>query len=260
MTTAGALHCPSCGAAAASARARKCSYCGTRLATVRCSGCFGTLFDGNRFCPHCGAAAAWRAGTDFERLRCPRCKSGRNGASGDRRGAAGLMEPVALNDVHLDECPACAGVWLDPATFTRVCTTAAAQADALALLGAPRSETERGVRYLRCPLCDRQMARRNYARRSGVIVDFCASHGMWFDHDELRRVVEFVRGGGLGEARAADAERAAADHERRAREAKLLGPTPWGDDESEDEVYEFHVIRPETARLLGQVVRRLRRR
>ena len=246
MPTAGALHCPTCGASAGSARARKCSYCGTRLATVRCAGCFGALFDGNRFCPHCGAAAARRVGTDFERIRCPRCKAGRD---------APAMDPVALNDVHLDECPACAGVWVDPATFRRVCTTAAAQSDALALLGAPRHETERRVRYLRCPLCDRQMARRNYARRSGVIVDFCDPHGLWFDHDELRRVVEFVRAGGLREARLADDERAAADRERRAREAQLLGPPPWQDDEPDAEL---HVIRPETARLLGLLVRRLR--
>ena len=214
---------------------------------MRCSECFGSLFDGNRFCPHCGAAAARRVGTDFERLRCPRCKAGRDGPP---------MEPVALNDVHLDECPTCAGVWVDPATFGRVCTTAAAQADALALLGAPRHRTERRVRYLRCPLCDRQMARRNYARRSGVIVDFCEPHGMWFDHDELRKVVEFVRAGGLQEARRADDERAAADRERREREAELLHPRSSDDEESETE---FHVIRPETARMLGLLVRRLRR-
>ena len=248
MATAGALHCPTCGAAAGSARAGKCSYCGTRLAAVRCAGCFGTLFDGNRFCPHCGSAAARRAGTDFGRLRCPRCKSGRDGP---------LMDPVALNDVHLDECPACAGVWVAHSTVTGVCTTASAQTDALALLGAPRNETERSVRYVRCPLCDVQMARRNYARRSGVIVDFCEPHGLWFDHDELRRVVEFIRAGGLEEARRADDERAAADRERRAREAKLLGPVPW---QGEPDAAELHVIRPETARLLGTLVRRLRRR
>lgn len=252
MALAGALHCPTCGAAASTTRARKCGYCGTRLAAVRCAACFGTLFSGNRFCPHCGQAAAWRLGMDFERIRCPRCKSGR-ARDGDSSGP--LMDPVALNDVHLDECAACAGVWLDHPTFTRVCTSAAAQSDALALLGAPRGETERRVRYLRCPLCDHQMGRRNYARRSGVIVDFCNAHGLWFDHDELRRVVEFVRGGGLREAQAADEERATSNRERRAREAKLLGTLPWEDEKPDAE---FHVIPPETARLLGLLVRRLR--
>ena len=37
---------------------------------------------------------------------------------------------------------------------------------------------------------------------SGVVLDSCAQHGTWFDADELRRVVEFVRDGGLDRARA----------------------------------------------------------
>ena len=41
------------------------------------------------------------------------------------------------------------------------------------------------------------MNRINFARCSGVIVDVCKGHGTWFDRDELRAIVEFVRGGGL---------------------------------------------------------------
>ena len=45
------------------------------------------------------------------------------------------------------------------------------------------------------------MNRINFARCSGVIVDVCKGHGTWFDRDELRTIVEFVRGGGLELAR-----------------------------------------------------------
>ena len=45
------------------------------------------------------------------------------------------------------------------------------------------------------------MNRINFARCSGVIVDICKGHGTWFDRDELSRIVEFVRGGGLEAAR-----------------------------------------------------------
>ena len=41
------------------------------------------------------------------------------------------------------------------------------------------------------------MNRINFARCSGVIVDVCKGHGTWFDHDELREILEFIRGGGL---------------------------------------------------------------
>src|SRR5262249_21960642 len=46
------------------------------------------------------------------------------------------------------------------------------------------------------------MNRVNFARCSHVIVDVCKAHGTWFDKDELRRIVEFIRAGGLETARA----------------------------------------------------------
>jgi Zn-finger nucleic acid-binding protein len=34
-----------------------------------------------------------------------------------------------------------------------------------------------------------------------VIVDICKGHGTWFDRDELNRIVEFIRAGGLEASR-----------------------------------------------------------
>ena len=36
-----------------------------------------------------------------------------------------------------------------------------------------------------------------YASDSGIRLDICDVHGIWFDGDELRRVIEFVQSGGL---------------------------------------------------------------
>src|SRR2546423_4431506 len=44
------------------------------------------------------------------------------------------------------------------------------------------------------------------AHCSAVIVDVCAKHGTWFDKDELRRIVEFIRSGGLEKARTREIE------------------------------------------------------
>jgi Zn-finger nucleic acid-binding protein len=74
------------------------------------------------------------------------------------------------------------------------------------------------VRYVPCPDCGKLMNRVNFGKRSGVVVDACAHHGTWFDADELRRVVEFVRDGGLDRARAQ--ERMQLEEERRLREMK----------------------------------------
>ena len=48
------------------------------------------------------------------------------------------------------------------------------------------------------------MNRVNFARSSGVILDICKADGVWFDREELRRVVEFVRAGGLEISRERD--------------------------------------------------------
>ncbi len=66
------------------------------------------------------------------------------------------------------------------------------------------------------------MNRINFARCSGVIVDICKGHGSWFDRDELTRIVEFIRAGGLDAARAK--EKAAIEEERRQlRQEQLSG-------------------------------------
>jgi Zn-finger nucleic acid-binding protein len=39
----------------------------------------------------------------------------------------------------------------------------------------------------------------NYGRISGVIVDYCRSHGYWLDDGELEKIAKWVATGGLKE-------------------------------------------------------------
>ena len=57
------------------------------------------------------------------------------------------------------------------------------------------------------------MNRANFARCSGVVVDLCKEHGIWFDRDELSRIIEFIKDGGLELARSK--ERVHLEEERR---------------------------------------------
>jgi Zn-finger nucleic acid-binding protein len=78
------------------------------------------------------------------------------------------------------------------------------------------------------------MNRINFARCSGVVVDVCRGHGTWFDRDELSRIVEFIRGGGLDAARSR--EKAALEEERRQLESltrRERGASVLGDSEDE---------------------------
>jgi len=186
---AAALTCPQCGAAAG-ADAIECSFCHARLATTACPSCFGLVFIGSKHCGHCGAAIT---AVDAQRssLPCPR--------------GCGPLRQLTLGGVALSECERCSGVWLTMADFQKLCAEeerravflgAESQLHVAAAAGVPT------VRYVPCPLCAKLMNRINFGKRSGVVVDSCAKHGTWFDADELRRVVEFVRDGGLDRARA----------------------------------------------------------
>ncbi len=44
------------------------------------------------------------------------------------------------------------------------------------------------------------MHRQNFRESSGIIVDVCAAHGVWFDRGELAKVLEFASTGALAEA------------------------------------------------------------
>jgi Zn-finger nucleic acid-binding protein len=85
-----------------------------------------------------------------------------------------------------------------------------------------RAAIEAEVHYLRCPVCACMMNRNAFGRVSGVVVDVCKKHGVWFDAGELFEVVRFVEAGGLARARERELAEAA-DHERRLRADLLQG-------------------------------------
>jgi Zn-finger nucleic acid-binding protein len=202
-----ALTCPQCGAAAA-VDAAACSFCLARLATVACAACFGLVFIGSKHCGHCGVAIALPARVSESPRACPK--------------GCGALRAIRLGSVDVEECEACGGMWLQQGVFQRL--AAEEERGAIVLGPAPKAhrvqrDRAESIRYLACPECERLMNRINFAKRSGVILDSCAAHGTWFDADELRRVVEFVRGGGLDQQRAHD--RMYLAEERRLLELKL---------------------------------------
>lgn len=190
-----------CGAAASTDEPH-CRYCEARLATIACASCFGMMFIGSKHCPKCGAAAAARESGGLEIKKCPRCRID--------------MLAVVIGTTSVRECERCSGLWVDVQSFEKICSDREQQS---AVLGAaspaptnPVTETVK-VRYSPCPECEQLMNRINFARCSGVIVDICKGHGTWFDRDELSRIIEFIRRGGLEAAR--NKEKAALEEERR---------------------------------------------
>jgi Zn-finger nucleic acid-binding protein len=148
------------------------------------------MFLGSKFCGHCGAktvrpdiVTADKAGA------CPRCKTS--------------LSLLAIEETTLRECAGCSGVWADVETFETICADTERQSVVLGFFNAKPGNVPAPakVNYVPCPDCRQLMNRNNFASSSGVIVDICKQHGAWFDTDELPKIIEFIRKGGLDHAR-----------------------------------------------------------
>jgi Zn-finger nucleic acid-binding protein len=128
-----------------------------------------------------------------------------------------------VGSVILDECTRCGGLWVDSRSFRRICEETEEQTVVLKATTAPAEspvDASRPARYWPCPECRRLMHRQNFARVSGVIIDTCKGHGVWFNQGELRRIVEFIRDGGMDRARAREKSELR-DERARLRRAQL---------------------------------------
>jgi len=219
------MKCGRCGGPLA-ADASKCGYCDgeitleeRRLSDV-CPKCFARLLAGARFCMECGVEIAPQA------LRavavgaaCPRCRGG--------------LRSRSIGAESFVECTACAGLWVGQEVLERICAkTDLQELVGQALRGVPPSrpvDPSEGRAYLPCPTCTDLMVRRNFGGSSGVLVDVCRGHGVWLDHRELERILEFVRKGGLLKAREQEVERLRREAER-AKAQVLAGPAPCAGD------------------------------
>ena len=193
------MQCPQCGASTDPTKPQ-CQYCSSALALARCPRCFGMVFTGARHCRHCGVRveepAVRHMREDREESRpCPRCK-GQD------------LEGLLAGDMLVDHCEKCGGLWLDHAVFEKIQESEEIRAPAmLSLASLPKPESEAPPHgYIPCPDCEKLMTPKNFARRSGIIIDHCKAHGTWFDAGELPAIVDYIRGGGLEQSRRREME------------------------------------------------------
>jgi len=183
------LHCQSCGASVGEDDLQ-CPYCKSQLATIACPKCFGLVGIHAQHCPRCGAAIQ-RAEATATALNCPGC--------------GGPLLATAVGGVSLDQCHACGGVWVGQHNFEQIAADRAERGEVLGALPGqgPKVAVQLGaVHYRPCPQCRKLMNRTNYGHISGVVLDVCKDHGLWFDKDKLREVLEFIEAGGLEKSHA----------------------------------------------------------
>ena len=212
--------CTACGAVAKDSD-ETCEYCRAEIVqlpqrgSLICPECMARNLDDARFCLACGIAFEPQIPLqNVPELRCPCCERWMAASE-----VAGLL-------VH--ECPKCHGLWAPDDVFGSLvdrATTVARERAARGEEAAPRVEggnpAAQGVEYRRCPACDALMGRRNFRKRSGVIVDRCHEHGTWLDAHELERIAGFVLSGRAASAASAE-RRARDDRERQAARAAAI--------------------------------------
>jgi Zn-finger nucleic acid-binding protein len=119
--------------------------------------------------------------------RCPRCSS------------VLTAQAPSLEGEGAYACDACWGAFLETGAIERLCRERASPLP-YDLTRRPPPRTPSTERYVRCPRCHEVMNRLVFGARSGVVVDACAGHGVWFDRGELERAMRFVAEGGLEKA------------------------------------------------------------
>jgi Zn-finger nucleic acid-binding protein len=184
-----ALNCPNCGAAVASDRVQ-CEFCKSRLKTVACPSCLGVMFLGSEFCGRCGERAVKaEILTEDNPGNCPRCKTD--------------LQALKIGETSVRECLSCSGFWASAKAFETLCADKEQQSAVINYAGSKSHDSRSlaAISYVPCPDCKQLMNRSNFARSSGVIIDLCKEHGVWFDSDELPKIIEFIDKGGLTRSR-----------------------------------------------------------
>lgn len=230
--SAAVVACSACGGPRQGSEAA-CRWCGAAFTLHEleldaiCPRCAARVSRRGGFCHHCAlplTAPDEAVPTDYP---CPTCAA----AGGDAPDL--VSRRVGADDpLHLFECSRCAGLWLDREVFRALVERARHGRSGLPPERAAEtaSAAAREWTYRPCPVCSELMHRRNYGRRSGVILDLCGRHGVWFEHEELSRVLEWVRRGGATEAEVPPARRPPAPAAGLGGElgGDLSGGSPWG--------------------------------
>ena len=104
---------------------------------------------------------------------CPKCKD--------------AMVTLELNNVEIDRCFGCGGVWLDEGELELLlCGSKLGEEILFSIL--PQKKTRE--KPVKCPICRKKMTKIISGRSESVILDKCErEHGIWLDGGELEKIL-----------------------------------------------------------------------
>lgn len=181
---------------------RHCPECSAGIATVRCGACFHMNVPEDPLCSGCGQPLGLEPVGEPTYVMCTRCER--------------PMESFKGGPGSLFDCGGCGGQFVEHQLLRDLLERRERYGESAPRRPPRFDPSAQPIVYVKCPMCQATMNRKNFGRSSGVIVDVCARHGTWFDSGELPRVLAFVEGGGLAEARRRERE----DRQREAARAR----------------------------------------
>ncbi len=104
-------------------------------------------------------------------MKCPKCENS-------------TLERKSLNDVTVDVCPVCKGVWLGKGELDIITHP---HEGSLEYCSTELIEEDRRTEYI-CPECDAdsRLSRVNFVEYSDILMETCREcHGIWLDRGEL---------------------------------------------------------------------------
>lgn len=107
-------------------------------------------------------------------MNCPVCKD--------------PMIVLELDEVEIDYCASCEGIWLDGGELEILLQSSSAKDG---FLDSFQRDDAAAEKARRCPICDKRMEKALYAGERTIRLDRCrGGHGIWLDKGELRDVLE----------------------------------------------------------------------
>jgi len=97
------------------------------------------------------------------------------------------MIVLELDEVEIDYCISCKGIWLDAGELELLLEDAVEKEALLSSFGVDSATKEKPVK---CPICDKKMEKALFGKEQKVRIDKCRkNHGIWFDEGELEKVI-----------------------------------------------------------------------
>jgi Zn-finger nucleic acid-binding protein len=100
------------------------------------------------------------------------------------------MVTLELNNVEIDRCFSCNGVWLDEGEL-ELLLQGSKFGDEIIYSIVPYKKTRE--KPVKCPVCRKKMTKIIAGKSESVILDKCErEHGIWFDGGELEKIIHMA--------------------------------------------------------------------